>query len=336
VTAPQPAADASPLLDLARQYGDAREEYAEVLRTRSNEEGLDRYAASVNALFDRIAALAPTLPVQARDEFGIALFIHACGYVLPESVQGVAAGEHHCFPPCPKPGPWRPLLVGGDPAPEPRCSACGSVNPPGGCNIHCPTIVIAQVMATLGVDRPEDVPRAVKDLWADHLLVENASRRAVEWMQQRDEARAEVERLTATLEASLGRCRCRICHELPELSEASPPAQPDPLVLRLPEVPEGAVALVGVRSGRRYPFHEESGGWRNDDGEGAPWKLSAVLHREQPEGVRVEIVPPREPRTAAEIWRAFSNDDRRRLVNTAELADALDREAGLNMDGGQS
>ena len=193
--------------------------------------------------------------------------------------------------------------------------------------------LIAQVMAELGVDRPEDVLITIQKRAAAFRRVCESARLRKE---QRDEARAEVERLKATLEASLGRCRCRICHELPELSEASPPAQPDPLVLRLPEVPKGAVALVGVRSGRRYPFHEESGGWRNDDGEGAPWKLSAVLHREQPEGVRVEIVPPREPRTAAEIWRAFSDDDRRRLVNTAELAEALDREAGLNMDGGQS
>jgi hypothetical protein len=55
-----------------------------------------------------------TEPVQARDEAGIPLFIHACGHVSPESTPGVDEGEHHRFPPCRTPGPWRPLLVGGD------------------------------------------------------------------------------------------------------------------------------------------------------------------------------------------------------------------------------
>jgi hypothetical protein len=249
VTAPQPAADASPLLDLARQYGDAREEYAEVLRTRSNEEGLDRYAASVNALFDRIATLAPTLPMPVlpaeRALFHAAVAWRSSLVRVPldtepliEAIEAAMAAQ-----------------------PDDTCGSCGRPNPPDGCAINCgdrmddalahrDSDLIAQVMAELGVDRPEDVLITIQKRAAAFRRVCESARLRKE---QRDEARAEIEQLKATLEASLGRCR---------------------------------------------------------------W--------------------PRESHTAAEIWRAFSDDDRRRLVNTAELAEALDREAGLNMDGGQS
>lgn len=93
-------ADASVLLDLVWQ-----------LRNMVDQ---DTAADDAHALLDRIEALAPQHPVQARSITGRPLWHHACG--------GVRAGDawadgraHGCTTPL---GPWRPLLVGGDPAPE--------------------------------------------------------------------------------------------------------------------------------------------------------------------------------------------------------------------------
>lgn len=58
---------------------------------------------------------------------------------------------------------------------------------------------------------------------------------------------------------------------------------PGPLVLSLPQVPDGAVALVGGRTGRRYPV-------------GPDLSLAVVLGAEGG-SVTVEMTPPREPRT---------------------------------------
>jgi hypothetical protein len=71
------------------------------------------------------------------------------------------------------------------------------------------------------------------------------------------------------------------------------PQQPDPLVLSLPTVPEGAVALVGGQSGQRWTGHGVSN-WMNVVG-GAIAAIGIVLHREG--SVTVEMAPPREPRT---------------------------------------
>jgi hypothetical protein len=72
----------------------------------------------------------------------------------------------------------------------------------------------------------------------------------------------------------------------------------DPLVLRLPKVPSGTAALVGIESGRRYARDDAPG----DDGEPGWFEgniggtLGEVLDGE-PEGVRVELGPLRGPRT---------------------------------------
>lgn len=71
-------------------------------------------------------------------------------------------------------------------------------------------------------------------------------------------------------------------------------AAPEDGVLRLPEVPEGAVALTGETTGRRYELRD--GWWTFDDGGTAySANLTALLADEG--SVRVEMAPPPKPRT---------------------------------------
>ncbi|WP_433078955.1 hypothetical protein ACQP1P_38800 [Dactylosporangium sp. CA-052675] len=209
----------------------------------------------------RLKAAAPGRTEQARDGNGYPLFIHACGHVSPGPTPGVAEGEHYCFPACPKPGAWRPLLVATDapqqdgPAPE----------------------RIAQAHDFNGVP-----------LWI-HLCGE-----------------VEAFRNVPLDEPPFGD-GCDRCDSgypqpgdwRPLLAEPSlrPPgpakAQQDgPVVLTLPEVPEGAVALTGGTRWVRSPYLPDA--WVLDGGS-VPHMLGAVLDREG--SVTVEMAPPREPRT---------------------------------------
>jgi hypothetical protein len=229
IAGPEPQqADASPVLDLVRQYGDALNRSC----------GLP--SAASMALFARIAALVPQQPVQARDESGWPWWIHGCGHV--DAAQTGLPDE------CCDSGPWRPLLVGGDPAPE------------GGILAHARTA-----------------------------------------LHERNAARAEAERLTS-----------RMRHLEVELAGTQQmldvmTAQPDPLVLSLPEVPEGTEALVGESSGARYPWNAELQGWLFDQAEIGTTGLGELLDREG--SVRVELAPPREPRTWPKVDAAPVLDD---------------------------
>ncbi len=105
---------------------------------------------------------------------------------------------------------------------------------------------------------------------------------------ERDEARAEADRLSAALAAALTDL------------EALKAAQPDPHTLTLPQVPEGAVALVD-RHQRRWTETEKrttSGQsiWRSESD--AVRTYGALLIGSGP--LTVEMAPPREPRT----WKA--------------------------------
>jgi len=102
---PQQQADASPLLDLVRQYGDAREAFRDSLHTDGFLGDVQQRATAAAEVFRRIAALVPAMPVQARDEDALPLWINGTGEV--------ASGDEPNDD-----GPWRPLLVGGDPAPS--------------------------------------------------------------------------------------------------------------------------------------------------------------------------------------------------------------------------
>lgn len=269
----------SDLPDLVRQYGDA-------LLTGMH--GAPDYTAARQVL-DRIAALVPQQPVQARDGDGMPLWMHLCGYVeafrnVPLDVAPFGGGCDACDSGYPQPGDWRPLLVGGDPAPE--------------------TSADAFRQARDEALRQRDVARDVVD-----------DRRRLRT--ELDEARAEVERLKADVKVFTDVFG----------------AKPDRQVLSLPEVPEGTEALTGLRTGVRYPRMLNGwgpGGW--------PRSLSTILTHEHPHGVRVELAPPCESRTAAEVWIALGEDDRDQIkyasgVDNAsaglDLARALDREAGL-------
>jgi len=319
---PSPAAepqqaDVSTLLRLVDEFGDLR--YAAGDATMLTEDRrINGLAAAVRA---RIAAVLPQQPVQARSREGSLLWQHTCGSVFGISVTPMVPGP--CADCADKDDPWRPLLVGGTPAPENdpgaplRCPGCGAVDwsitgqvweckfcrvtmtPRADRDRHEPHLdgpreptaeerAEHDLLQALAVDRLDEVLPAIAELREQLRLTQQDRHRDGARLA---EALAEVERLKAELAAEEEGRREDWVGRLTS-------TQSDPLVLSLPEVPEGAVALIGVRKPhRRYPFHAESGGWRNDDGDGAPWKFSAVLHREHPEGVTAEMAPPREPRT---------------------------------------
>jgi hypothetical protein len=313
------------LLDLVRQYGVVR--YAE--RADSDQS---------KALFDRIAELLPQQPVQARSHRALLLWQHKCGATVAKE----DPTETVCWS-CVEPGPWRPLLVGGTRTPE-----ADDVVPTE--HFEEPVRIIdpqsdlmAQVMAELGVGRPEDVldaldkrfnalVKARKDrdqMWqnaeawrrqCDRASAEAADyaerlkavdRSWTETARQRDEYRAEVERLKAEIWER-------------KQFDARAPQQDGPLRLTLPKVPEGAAWLKGGMSGHRWS-PTEFGRWVDEE-TGQVRGLLPLLEREG--SVTVEMAP-REPRTAAEIWAGLSDRDRLVRAPLMELAEALNREAGL-------
>jgi len=77
--------------------------------------------------------------------------------------------------------------------------------------------------------------------------------------------------------------------------------EPQPIVLTLPVVPDGAVALIGNKTGKRYtwdPYRSEYSYPKADLTTDVWWtNYAAIMQREHPEGVTVEMAPPPEPRT---------------------------------------
>ena len=103
-----------------------------------------------------------------------------------------------------------------------------------------------------------------------------------------DEARAEVERLKAELAAEEAGRR-------EDWTEHLTAARPDPLVLSLPEVPEGAVALVGKSTRVRYMREVTSPVTWRIQGHRDALTLLEVFQDSGPE-LEVEMAPPCEPR----------------------------------------
>ncbi len=77
-----------------------------------------------------------------------------------------------------------------------------------------------------------------------------------------------------------------------EVLDLEPPAESGPVVLSLPQVPDGAVALVGGTSGKRFARHGDDI-WGIDGG--TTWRYRDIMFAEG--SVTVEFAPPREPRT---------------------------------------
>lgn len=152
---------------------------------------------------------------------------------------------------------------------------------------------------------PNPAPTADPGTFADCVawliaagLGTNADRRIDRMAAQHQELQARYDTVVsdrATVKASLELVKERI--------REHQPADPDPLVLTLPQVPDGAVALVGLRTGTRYEPEEEV--WRINSWYG---DLPDVLRREHPEGARVEMAPPREPRTWPKIDKPDDDD----------------------------
>jgi hypothetical protein len=202
--------------------------------------------------------------------------------------------------------------------------------------------LMAQVMAELGVDRPEDVlpalaaeREATKDVHEAMMRIlaqRDEARSDLEESrgqaramaataerfhaailvreQERDEARAEVERLKVLSDEDVERAtlvglikealRVSTGGEILPAIDKLIATQPDPLVLSLPEVPEGAVALVGGNTGRRYERRiarpDEDVMWADPTRTVLLRSFSEILGYEG--SVRVEMAPPRKPRTA--------------------------------------
>jgi hypothetical protein len=74
------------------------------------------------------------------------------------------------------------------------------------------------------------------------------------------------------------------------------PRESGPTILALPQVPDGAVALVGAATGTRYVPHAIAGNWvGGHEGTFYAGAFHGILGREG--SVTVESAPPREPRT---------------------------------------
>lgn len=96
----------------------------------------------------------------------------------------------------------------------------------------------------------------------------------------------------------------RLCGRSPLalMHEVNEPAEPGPVVLSLPQVPDGAVALIGGNGHRWLP---KDGMWWNGAG-GANWRLVDLLASHGP--LTVEFAPPREPRTWPKLTDQSDDD----------------------------
>ena len=150
-----------------------------------------------------------------------------------------------------------------------------------------------------------------------------------DWMRRERAARAETERLdiavTQEIEARdenaewadrlANAIAAHLGVDIGEHSNANLPwqaalialedADAAPLVLSLPEVPPGTVALIGVETGRRWA--RDGNVWTRPD-DGSTVRFARVLDEEFG-SVRAEMAPPREPRTWPKLDAVPEIDD---------------------------
>jgi hypothetical protein len=194
--------DTSILLDLIRQHVSY---YAAAVAFEPGSENARNHHEAAAGVLARITALVPQQPVQARNGQGETWWTHACGEVVP-FWSAPNNDAHHCAPPCRTPGPWRPLLVGGDPInyDEPpadlrRFEAANGHPYERPFQAEEPDLM-AQVMAELGVDEPGQVVGALRGregLWRARAAEiarerDQMQENALVFMRERDEARAEA------------------------------------------------------------------------------------------------------------------------------------------------
>jgi hypothetical protein len=300
-----------PLLDLVREYGDIRSwGMALVLDENATSEDVQRNNANSRALFDRIAEALAQQPVQAHDNHGDALWIHGCGHVsaitAPQADLGHLIQHRDCETGVD--GPWRPLLVATDPAPPATADDQQRVLAYLDRQNERMTDELIKTRderdvarAALARHTDEDGSPLPTDAELDIRITE-VTREREYWKRRFEEQAArgdEDAQRILTLHAKVERLKA---------------AHPNPLVLTLPKVPEGAVALVGVESGRRWTLY------RGPLADRSPrqWQHGSMIRGDQSifsdeyDGVRVEMAPPPKPRTVRD-----NVDDLRNWINLA-------------------
>lgn len=250
----------------------------------STREPMSRTAAE---WFERVTAALPQQPVQARDSQGRSWWIHGCGEAYSEFEP---PGSDHCGKA--DPDSWRPLLVGGDPAPE-QPGVPGSTVSPHRYERGPYAVDGSQVCGLCGERRAAAIHRSEQPSAPDFLAAVNKltmeredwkrlyreqTSAGLELCGQRDEARAEIAKLKGEIKM------------FTDVFGAQP-AGLGGLRLTLPEVPDGTVALVGVGSGVRYSFDAERDEWSYPKEDGGRWftNYQAIMNKEHPHGVTVEL-----------------------------------------------
>jgi hypothetical protein len=269
--------DEPPLLDLVWQYGTARWDAGEAFH-RERAKSL-RHDKGAEALFDRIAEALAQQPVRARDDRGWPLWQHGCCAITAFADRVPKGGIDCAF--CPQlDGPWRPLLVATDPAPD------GEVER-----------YRAEVER---LQSDNDRLRRAQERTEDDVLQVIAERDDFhEWADRLAQAIAEYFHVDIGEHSNMN---LPWQAALIALTDAASPAQPDPLVLTLPKVPrvfeiskapEGVVRVKDSQ-GDVWALDEYDGLWHCDEQGWSPlpWHLLLADH-----GDLVEMAPPREPRT---------------------------------------
>lgn len=148
---------------------------------------------------------------------------------------------------------------------------------------------------------PQPPPGGLEAVLAER--AEAHEREVLAVIKERDDAQEWADRLAQAIGEHLGvdvgeHSNANLPWQTALLALQFTPSQP--VVLRLPEVPEGAVALVGGRTGKRYTRPDDgTDNWLRHDADDMHWRtwIGAILVDEHPDGVTVEFAPPREPRT---------------------------------------
>jgi hypothetical protein len=256
------------------------------------------------------------------DEDGSQWWRNSIGHFHLDPDDDPATCRDNCLPTARFPDAYGPLkVVEVDPEPQPAvgmCARCGERRPANGTDVcwRCERLSALGEGTATGDNQLAPPPQTARDpgTFADCVrwliaadLGQNADRRIDRMAAQHQELQARYDTVVSdreTLRASLNlrKERCRKEHGMTTDESGRS-------VLCLPEVPEGAVALVGGESGTRWTADGQSRLWWRSE-YGVVRRLHDVLGAEG--GVTVEFAPPREPRTWPKLeeiadWPEFVN-----------------------------